>query len=124
MPKLKKRVKEQWVAALRSGKYRQGQSSLAEGGKYCCLGVLCEVALENRLPLNVEDNVSTYGDPWRAYDGESSFLPKRVYEWATLKKGRGPLRDDFDLPGGTNLVEANDTGKTFEEIADLIEEHL
>lgn len=47
-PKLKlpKVFKKKWVAALRSGKYKQGQYRLhdtAEQG-YCCLGVACRVA--------------------------------------------------------------------------------
>jgi len=38
-----KKVKAAWVAALRSGKYSQGQRHLEYGGKYCCLGVLCAI---------------------------------------------------------------------------------
>jgi hypothetical protein len=29
-----------WLAALRSGKYKQGRGQLQHSGKYCCLGVL------------------------------------------------------------------------------------
>jgi hypothetical protein len=36
-------AKTKWVAALRSGKYRQGTGRLrTKDGGYCCLGVLCE----------------------------------------------------------------------------------
>lgn len=34
------KIKEQWVAALRSGKYKQGTGYLNRDGKFCCLGVL------------------------------------------------------------------------------------
>lgn len=37
-------LKAKWVAALRSGKYAQGRAHLNLNGRYCCLGVLCEVA--------------------------------------------------------------------------------
>lgn len=36
--------KKKWVEALRSGKYKQGKEALCFGDKYCCLGVLCEIA--------------------------------------------------------------------------------
>lgn len=37
-------LKAKWVAALRSGEYRQGQGVLKTSkGEYCCLGVLCDI---------------------------------------------------------------------------------
>lgn len=45
---MNKELKQKWVAALRSGEYKQGKGKLLyhENGEtsYCCLGVLCEVA--------------------------------------------------------------------------------
>lgn len=37
------KLKEDWVAALRSGKYRQGEGWLEKQGSYCCLGVLLKI---------------------------------------------------------------------------------
>ena len=38
-------LKAKWVAALRSGDYKQGQHYLkTPDDTYCCLGVLCEIA--------------------------------------------------------------------------------
>ena len=37
------KLQKQWVKALESGKYKQGKNALAYKGKYCCLGVLCEM---------------------------------------------------------------------------------
>lgn len=31
---------EKWLAALRSGQYKQGAEALCSEGRYCCLGVL------------------------------------------------------------------------------------
>lgn len=40
-------IKQQWVEALRSGKYEQGREALrTEAGGYCCLGVLCDLLPE------------------------------------------------------------------------------
>lgn len=45
LPKLPTEFKQKWVAALRSGEYKQGQSLLLNGdNEYCCLGVACKVA--------------------------------------------------------------------------------
>jgi hypothetical protein len=38
------RLLQDWVAALRSGEYKQGREALMRGDKYCCLGVLACVA--------------------------------------------------------------------------------
>lgn len=45
MEKLKftKEIKEKWLEALKSGKYKQGVGMLYKCGEHCCLGVLCEI---------------------------------------------------------------------------------
>lgn len=35
---------QRWLAALRSGKYRQAREALKTYDSYCCLGVLCDLA--------------------------------------------------------------------------------
>ena len=40
---MKKDIAEKWVAALRSGEFRQGQSTLEKDGAFCCLGVLAQI---------------------------------------------------------------------------------
>ncbi len=42
--KVKKQLRDKWVKALRSGKYKQGTAWLRKHEQHCCLGVLCEVA--------------------------------------------------------------------------------
>lgn len=41
---MKKRIANKWIKALRSREYEQGFGKLKNGNKYCCLGVLCEIA--------------------------------------------------------------------------------
>lgn len=109
-------AKELWLAALRSGKYTQGTGSLLKDGKYCCLGVLCEVAIESgeevkRDTCQVEECYCGSG----AFDGYTSFHPVSVGEWADLHPN--------DSEANT-LAGMNDGGKPFTEIADWIEENL
>ena len=37
--------KAKWLAALRSGKYKQGKGMLKCEGRYCCLGVAVEIGI-------------------------------------------------------------------------------
>lgn len=42
---MNKSLIRRWVAALESGRYKQGQERLrTEGNGYCCLGVLCTIS--------------------------------------------------------------------------------
>lgn len=48
------KLKELWLAALRSGEYPQTTYTLKDRQGYCCLGVLCHVAAEaNLLPATL-----------------------------------------------------------------------
>ena len=98
-----------WVKALRSGKYKQGRGALRTGDMYCCLGVACELAGAKTEKPN--DLTVPYG-----YDGIFFTLPVSVQEWLGVKTGTGVYgKEEYDLSSD------NDGGKTFEEIADIIE---
>jgi hypothetical protein len=118
---------KKWIAALRSGKYQQSQFRLTrldtEGNVigHCCLGVACELAIQNGVPLevNTEESELLIEGPLtkvkaRSYNQMSSFLPKSVWEWLGLQSCNGMHQAD-------SLSSMNDSGKTFEEIATLIE---
>jgi hypothetical protein len=92
-------VAKKWVAALRSGKYQQGKCFLkTDDGKFCCLGVLAELAKEVGL----------------SNDGDK-FLDGSVVIWSGLHGSSGSYAN------GESLAFDNDRGKTFLEIADIIE---
>ena len=38
------KLKADWIAALRSGEFKQTRGRMFDGEGYCCLGVLCKVA--------------------------------------------------------------------------------
>lgn len=105
----------EWVKRLRSGEYQQGQIYLNRNGKYCCLGVLCEIATLEGIVHSTIDSSSGIV----RYSGdiglpEATILPYEVQRWAGVGGG-GPLID------GDSLVSMNDSGVSFADIADVIE---
>ena len=52
MIKLQPEVKQKWVKALRSGKYKQTQENLYKNDKFCCLGVLAMECGRKNLELD------------------------------------------------------------------------
>lgn len=112
---MKQEVKEKWVAALRSGDYQQGTQKLNKDGKYCCLGVLCELAVNEGICKSKEESGITY------YDSASNLPPFSVKVWA------GWDGESFGNPEINHycLSDWNDKELlSFNEIADLIEKHL
>jgi len=115
-------VKAKWLAALRSGEYQQGTGTLRARGRYCCLGVLCDIySREHGIEWGELDPID-----WEMkFLGEDCFLPAPVIKWAGLSDYDPNLR----IGGrGTCASRHNDgdavPARTFSEIADAIEEQL
>lgn len=118
-------IKEKWVAALRGGEFEQGQGALSEYGNYCCLGVLCELAVKDGVIEKCDGiNVAKV-----FYDSEVAVLPGRVVTWA----GLGDENPCVDVSEGrvtcqVALAELNDgmygPAWSFAQIADVIEAQL
>lgn len=114
-------IKKEWVAALRSGEYEQGREYLNTKGKYCCLGVLCEIAIKHGLDLPIRTRRTYSNISVIAYDQIEHVLPAKVQKWA----GLGSESPSVQFNGcNTALAEMNDEGMSFERIADIIEEKL
>lgn len=122
-------IKEKWVAALRSGDYKQGKKVLhnEDNNTYCCLGVLCDIAVAEGVVEGVETKedlrlIGGESDIWvdaTMYDGAYATPPRSVQAWAGI--------DDLGSLPGTDkyLTNLNDyKGYTFDMIADEIEAHL
>lgn len=116
-------LKAKWVAALRSGEYEQTTGALRKEGGYCCLGVLCDV-VGATWKYDDEDDI------WDAhFEGstEAGVLPFSV---ASRAFGSSHIQDpgvvvySGDRNHKTTLSVLNDDGKTFAEIATIIEEQL
>ena len=112
-------IKVRWTARLRSGQDEQTKSVLRnlDDGK-CCLGVLCEIAVEDGVieaPYWAEHRDGyAYGSGDEA-DAVAT-LPRSVWEWAGLPDANP------DAPRtGVTLAALNDKGFTFAQLADLID---
>jgi hypothetical protein len=107
---MKKELMVKWVEALRSGKYKQGQRYLNRDNKFCCLGVLCEV-------LKIAPTDGTVKGTSKRYAGCVSTLPIEAMKASGLNSALGVYNSRECL----SLIHENDSGKTFTEIADIIE---
>lgn len=120
-------IKIIWLNKLRSGELTQGQGQLKTfDGEYCCLGVLCEAAVEAGII-----SPAVWDDDSYDYNGESGVLPSSVMNWAGLSTTNPIIATPDELLDSprfgceTSLAELNDiAGYTFAQIANVIEEHL
>lgn len=112
---------KKWVTALRSGKYKQGKEYLCDDGKYCCLGVLCDIYNKERVKSKKRSIIEEDKDAnYIRFDGQWEVLPESVMEWAGMESATGALSlRDID----TSLAEMNDNGKKFSTLANTIEKH-
>lgn len=106
---MNKKVAMKWVKALRSGKYLQGKERLQNGDTYCCLGVLCAIAPKGLAFIESDNTIL----------GHTLLNQCKVLKWAGLKSGKGYYKD-----GSYSLVGDNDRGKSFEKIANIIEQNI
>lgn len=102
--KLPLTFKKKWLKALRSGKYAQGATALRDGTRYCCLGVACHIA-----------GATGIKDKGYIENGAKSKIK-------SINKVPKLLHGEADVPNV--LAHLNDTGNTFEQIADVIEKYL
>ena len=112
---MNQQVKEKWSSSLRSGDYQQTKSYLRREDGFCCLGVLCDLYIKEN---NEEWNLANSGNKYEFQD-RAATLPPSVMKWAGLRSSNPYIGNGTQTLGGLN-----DTGYTFNEIADLIEEHL
>lgn len=100
-------LQTQWLEALESGKYEQGTHYLKSNNKYCCLGIVCELA-------------------GLQHDGESCFIGQghwhtvHLPEYLTEQYGFFTNFGEVDGGADDSLVCRNDTGSSFAEIAAFI----
>ncbi|BAU40152.1 hypothetical protein [Ralstonia phage RSP15] len=132
MSKMNPRIKAKWLAALRSGEYKQGQEQLRDDqNNFCCLGVLCNIHAQENPDFAARQKKTT------AYDGEQGLLPKVVSKWAKLDDDNPGFNMPFSVRGTRNasygdrltfkkgesvdIAYLNDGGLNFRQIADVIE---
>lgn len=134
--KLPKEFKNKWIAALRSGEYIQGKEFLMSSNsidrefdedgneifvdtpdiqyKFCCIGVAGFICGIPKLRL-FKNPIFASSEDWSKEELET--IPE-------LLRG-GCLREISDYNEIVDdLTQMNDSGKTFQEIADYIENNL
>lgn len=93
------------VDALRSGEFEQGHGYLNRGGKQCCLGVGCIIAMRNGAEVSAAEDYDTpvsYYDRTkfgRYEDLSETHLPHVVRDWYGFDSHNPPLhltREQFD----------------------------
>lgn len=110
-----KRIAFQWARALESGKYRKGKGALKKRGRYCCLGVLCELSKKGEWEQKSVTNANYYL-------GEMAELPREVMRWAKMSENDGAFYTHKF--GNTSLTGINDgSSKPFREIAKIIRQN-
>jgi hypothetical protein len=120
-------IKAMWVAALRSGEYKQGKGVLrTRDNCFCALGVLADVAAKRGVAeWHIDDDgdwiINTPDDDHIGF----ATLPPCVMRWSSLPAGGPDLTIDGEQ---TNVVSMNDgdggKNSSFAEIANAIEEQL
>lgn len=127
-------VKQKWMTALCSGKYQQTTLRLKKetmnGEEFCCLGVLCDLYNKetgkgkwvkhlhcNDYGFLVDEDL---GNNW----AEWTQLPGVVAEWAGIDTVNCsfPSYKPADMCEYGTLINENDHGKNFHEIANVIRE--
>lgn len=129
--KLVPEIKERWLTALRSGKYKQGAGALRVGDKYCCLGVLCQLLAEEAYIPVSSSGVTGEDGGIVVYDGTTtlpSSLTVAIAFGANVVRAGGENWNVYDPRSPshymTSLAQLNDSGMSFAEIADVIEEQF
>ncbi len=103
-------LKAKWVEALRSGKYQQTKGRLRGDGGFCCLGVLCDISGAGGWLIQGGKQMFVMND---SQHRTGKYLPK-------LLRQRAGIEENDDSP----LMDMNDGGSPFIEIADYIEKYL
>ncbi len=107
-------IRKEWVKALRSGDYEQGEGQLVRDGKYCCLGVLCEI-----IGMKQSKHIIDGHKDFIYYGTEYQLAPPKAMHAVGLNDHHGSFSSSSD---SIALTEANDAGESFEFIANIIEE--
>ncbi len=110
-PKLPPKFKAKWLKALRSGKYKQGKGALHRDGNFCCIGVECHL---HGVSIKAMDKRPGNGGTKSSFDK----IPKY------MDAINGKYGNSMSLPPVQVLIEMNDGGKSFKQIANWIERNL
>lgn len=146
LPKMNAEVKALWLEALRSGKYLQTPkmlkatsraifgNALEEGDpdadkvRYCCLGVLAELAIEAGELDGCKEAANRPGIfqffAYYQHDDGTKDTESHPQAWETMPGWRVQNWAGLEREIDGYLATANDHGATFGQLADFIEAEL
>ncbi len=114
---MKEEIKKKWITALTDGSYRQTKGYLKDKDGYCCLGVLCDLSVQDGVG-KWHDIVMMGGATYQQFitrtEKSTALLPTEVMEWAGMSDSCGSYSKSV-------LTSLNDSGVSFEGIAEVIE---
>ena len=123
------KIKTEWLKALRGerngpgGKpYQQCGGRLRKDEAFCCLGVLCDIVKRDTRGFGYWREETFFITGLNALNSSPSALPRAVSAHAGFKNQAA--NPNSRIPGFFSLAGMNDGGKTFAEIADVIEAQL
>lgn len=115
-------LREEWLQALESDEYQQGEGNLCYKDHYCCLGVACEILVRhNLLRRRVHDDFggrTQYGPIYGEVEGDwrGDILPPSARGLLGLRSDSGASQNHRVR----SLLAMNDDGVPFTEIAATI----
>lgn len=122
-------IKALWLEALRSGEYKQTTGVLNDGCRYCCLGVLTDIAVQQGLGKWEKLNTCTtfsFNDSTGSAANSAALSPS-TRKWSGLESCNGQFRPEVLVPNFLysnpiiSLDELNDEKMPFNQIADVIQ---
>jgi hypothetical protein len=130
---VKREIRDAWVKALRSGDYAQGKQLLHyvtehEVERFCCLGVLSDLAFKSGIVTKESFGTNIY-----AYRAIASYVPLtgNITDPNCVLQSQcdliAPIREWANLLDGYQigeLVKLNDVGISFDVISDCIENNI
>jgi hypothetical protein len=108
-------TRNEWTSDLCSGNFIQGREKLRSlDNEYCCLGVLCELDAR-RTGNRWSDKSLRMPHPHHGYSYDGNSFELSIY-----------LLEKYNISPGIqqHLMEMNDKGKSFIEIAQWIKENI
>ncbi len=104
---MKRELRQQWIDALRSGKFQQGRAVLFRDNAYCCIGVLGSVCgVSNDKLYEFRGNLSSNGTNGAlAPIDELSFAEARTL--ADLNDGINDEKRCYTFAEIADYIEAN-----------------
>lgn len=139
--KMSKRGLDLWTTALESGEYTQGKGYLRKSvdgeDEFCCLGVLCDIAIKDGLKLDTStksEDAETF--TVHVYEGTTSALPSSVREhfgigeYSAVRSSYARMWDEEYGLSCHRLITHNDAHdndpqhRTFPQIAKILREQV